>query len=48
MSRRAQWFVAGAVAAVGAGVLELTGEWSAAIEVLVVAVIFAVIGMRSR
>jgi hypothetical protein len=47
MSRRAQWFLAAVAAAVVAGILELAGQWSAAIEVLVVGVVLGVIGLRS-
>jgi hypothetical protein len=48
MSRRAQWFLAAAAAVLAAVVLELAGEWSAAIEVVVLGVVFAIIGLRSR
>jgi hypothetical protein len=47
VTRRTQWFLGAGAALIIALVLELAGQWSAALEVVAVAVILLVVGLRS-
>jgi hypothetical protein len=47
MKRRTQWFLGAGVALVIALILEVAGQWSAALEVVAVAVILFVVGVRT-
>ncbi len=48
VKRRTQWLLAAGAAAVITVILELVGEWSAGIELGVVAIIFFVVAFRAN